>query len=97
MSGKLIAKKVTPILKSQGVIKAAFFGSFARGEAKKNSDVDFLVKFKNQKSLSDLARLKFMLEAEIGKKIDILTYASIHPYLRKQILKEQQVIYEEKR
>ena len=35
-------KKIIPILKRQGVTKAAFFGSVARGEANKNSDVDIL-------------------------------------------------------
>ncbi len=85
-----------PILKRQGITKAAFFGSVARGEATKKSDVDVLVRFKGQKSLLDLVGLQFELEEKLGRKVDLLTYNSIHPLLRDIILKEQQIIYEKK-
>lgn len=85
-----------PVLKRQGVTKAALFGSAARGEAKKKSDVDILIKFKGQKSLLDLVRLQFELEEKIAKKVDLLTYNSIHPLLKKIILGEQKVIYEKR-
>lgn len=90
---KTAKKEILPILKRQGVAKAAFFGSFARGEAKKKSDVDLLVQFKGEKSLLDLVELRFELEKKLGKKIDLLTYNSIHPRLRKYILKDQKMIY----
>ena len=96
MTTQNIKNKIVRVLKRQGVIKAAIFGSFARGEARKNSDIDLLVKFKNEKSLLDLVRLKFELEKKTGKKMDILTYNSIHPLLRDIILKEQKIIYEKK-
>ena len=96
MSIPAITKKFIPILENQGVVKAAFFGSFARGEQTKNSDVDLLIKFKGEKTLFDLAHLKFSLEEKIGKKIDILTYDSIHPSLRKIILGEQKIFYEKR-
>ena len=96
MEPRIIIKKIVPILKDQGVVKAALFGSFARGDATKKSDIDMLVKFKNEKSLFDLVRLKLALEKESGKKVDVLTYDSIHPLLRKIILKEQKIIYEKR-
>ncbi len=37
---------LVPILKRNGVLKAGIFGSYARGEQKKQSDVDILIKFK---------------------------------------------------
>lgn len=93
-----IKKKIVPILKRQGVTKAAFFGSFARGDTKKRSDIDILIKYedKSNKSLLDLVRLQFELEEKLGKKVDLLTYKSIHPLLRDIILEEQKVIYEKK-
>ena len=91
-----ISSKIIPVLKSQGVLKAALFGSVVRGEAKKKSDVDILVDFSERKSLLDLVRLQFVLEDKLGKKVDLLTYDSIHPLLKDIILKEQQIIYEKR-
>lgn len=51
----------------RGVTKAALFGSVARGEAKKRSDIDILIKLKKGKSLLDLVRLQFELEKNWGK------------------------------
>ena len=39
-----LKKKIVPILKKQGVLKAALFGSFAKGNETKKSDLDLLVK-----------------------------------------------------
>ena len=39
-----IKRKAVPLLKKYGVVRAGIFGSYARGEQKKKSDVDILVK-----------------------------------------------------
>jgi len=96
MSIQVIRKKMIPIFKRQGVTKAALFGSVVRGEAKKRSDIDILVRFRGQKSLLDLVGLELELEEKLGKKVDVLTYDSIHPLLRDIILKEQKIIYEKR-
>ena len=84
-----IRKKVIPILKKNHVVKAGIFGSYARGEAKKGSDIDFLVKFKGKKSLFDLSGLKIELEEKLNKKVDLVTYKYIYPKIKEQILKEE--------
>jgi hypothetical protein len=71
----------------------SIFGSFARGEEKKNSDIDMLVKFTGQKSLMDLMDLKFDLEKELKIDVDIATYDSINPLLEKIIKKDEIKIY----
>ena len=91
-----ITKQVIRTLRLGGVKKAALFGSFARGEEKKNSDVDLLIQFSGQKSLLDMVRLKLALEHEVHRKVDLVTYDSLHPSLRKRILEEQEVIYEKR-
>lgn len=93
---KTIKGRVVPIFKDQGVIKAAIFGSFATGENKKNSDIDFLVKFQRLPSLLDLSRLKLKIEGKVGMDVDIITYDGLSPRLKKLILEEQQIIYEKK-
>lgn len=84
-----IKKKAVPLLKKNDVIKAGIFGSYARGEQKKRSDIDLLVKFKRKKSLLDDVRLERKLKERLGKKVDLLTYNSINPLLKKQILKDE--------
>ncbi len=89
-----IKRQIVTILKRQGVLKAAVFGSFARGEETKKSDVDLLVQLGKNKSLLDLIGLKLELEEELGRKVDLLTYGGINHRLKDIILKEQKVIYE---
>jgi len=85
-----IKKWALPILRRHAVKRAAIFGSFARGEAKARSDIDFLIEYKTKnKSLFDLVDLKSELEDVLGRKVDIVTYNSIYWRLRKQILMEQ--------
>lgn len=68
------------------------FGSFVRGEMGEGSDIDILVEFKGEKSLLDLAGLKIELEELLGRKVDVLTYNSLHPLLKDRILSEQEAI-----
>jgi len=86
---KSIKKKIIPVLKRNDVIKAGIFGSYAKDKIKKKSDIDILIKFKGRKSLFDLAGLKIELEEKLNKKVDVLTYRSIHPFIKDNILKEE--------
>ncbi len=69
------------------------FGSMARGEARPESDIDLLVRFSEPVTLLQLVALERELSAILGRKVDLVTEASISPYLRKQILKEQRSVY----
>ncbi len=81
--------KALPILKQSGVTRSALFGSYVRGENSAESDIDILVDFPRGKSLFDLADLQMKLEEALGKKIDLVTYRSLHHLLKEQILSEQ--------
>ena len=82
-----IKKKSIPILKKYSVHRAGIFGSYARGEQRKDSDIDFLVEMDG--SLFLLAELEMELQRKFGRKIDILSYNGINKHLRKNILKEE--------
>ena len=71
------------------MIRAGIFGSYARGEQKKSSDVDILIKYRGNQSLLDLVRLERELKEKLRKKVDLLTYGSLSPYLKERILKEE--------
>lgn len=90
-----VKMKIIPILKMDGVLRSAFFGSFARGEANEQSDIDILIDYPEGKTLLDLVGLKLKLEETLGKKVDLITYPALSPYLRDGILKEQILIYGE--
>ncbi len=86
---KEIKEMILPILRKYNVKKASLFGSVVRGEYTKESDIDILVEFEGRKSLLDLAGLKIELEEKLKRKVDVLTYKSIHPLLRDKILAEK--------
>ncbi|MBF0608967.1 MAG: nucleotidyltransferase family protein [Candidatus Magnetobacterium sp. LHC-1] len=83
---------ISNVLERYGVKRAALFGSVVRGEATDKSDIDLLIEFEGRKSLLDLVGLKLEIEDLLGKKVDVLTYGSIHPLLKERILSEQEVI-----
>jgi len=84
-----IKTEIIPVLRKYSVKRASIFGSVARGEETENSDVDIIVEFEGRKSLFDLVELKIELEEKLRKKVDVLTYRSIHPLLKEKILKEK--------
>jgi hypothetical protein len=89
---EVIKKIVVDVLKRYGVKRAALFGSIVKGEATEESDIDLLIEFEGRKSLLDLASLKLELEELLRRRVDIITYKSLHPILKDRILIEQKVI-----
>ncbi len=87
---KNLEKVIVPVLRRNDVVKAGIFGSFARGDAKKASDIDILIEVKAKKfSLFDLVGLELELKKILGRDVDLLTYKGIDPLLRDRILKEE--------
>lgn len=84
---EILKEKITLILKKEGVKKAGIFGSYARGEQKKNSDIDILVE--SDGSLLDLVRLERILKEKLKKNIDLLSYGGINHRLKEIILNEE--------
>jgi len=84
-----IKKPILKVLKKYGVKKAGIFGSYARGEEKKNSDIDILIEPTKEMSLFDIVRLEIELKKELKKRVDLLTYNGINHLLKKIILNEE--------
>ena len=64
------------------------FGSIARGDEKKSSDIDVLVEFKNNADFLDLVGLELFLEDHFARKVDVVSKRSIKGDTEKQILSE---------
>lgn len=80
-------------LENYGVKRCGLFGSFQRGEATENSDIDLLVEFKSElKTFMNFMDLCFFLEDLFKRKVDVLTPESLSPYLRNIILEEVEYV-----
>jgi len=64
------------------------FGSYAKGKAGKDSDIDLLVDPEAHCSLIDLISLKYDIEDLLGVKVDIVSRKGISPYLKDKIIDE---------
>ena len=89
---KKISLKIINILKKYKIRRAGIFGSYVRREEKKSSDIDILIEPTKNMSLFDISGLKIELENVLGRKVDIISYKYIHPYLKDRILKSEMKI-----
>lgn len=76
------------LTKRYGVTNVRIFGSFARGEQRKSSDVDLLIDPPLGMTLLDLAGLKIDLEDALHRKVDVIPDDSVKPLLRDRIFTE---------
>ena len=89
----LHTKRIAAICGKYHVATISLFGSVARNEATKTSDIDLLVSFFRPVSLLQVVKLERELSVALGRKVDLLTEASLSPYLRDHIMKERQPVY----
>ena len=85
--------RIVEILKKHGAKRIEIFGSYARGEATSESDIDLIVDFENRKTLLELVGIEQEIEDTVGIKIDLLTRNSISPYIMERIKKDRKVIW----
>lgn len=83
------------ILERKDEIKGEFkaevlgvFGSYARGEEKKESDIDVLVRFGEGDTLLHLVGLGYYLEDSFGVPVDVVSERALHPMMKDDVLKE---------
>ena len=81
-------KEIMQIAARHGAYNVRVFGSVARGEARPDSDIDFLVNLEADRSLLDLARLLRELQALLNCPVDVVTEAGLRPRLRPKVLEE---------
>ncbi len=84
---------VAPIAKAHDVGRIYLFGSYARGEATAESDIDLRVDKGKLKGLFALGALYADLEDGLGKRLDLLTTGSLDQTFLKSIAKEEIMIY----
>ena len=83
-----LKQKIIKILKQNNIKKAGIFGSYARGEQKKNSDIDILIK-KIKNMGFEFVGLQIELSEKLNKKVDLISYKGLHPLLKERILNQE--------
>jgi len=81
-------KEILQIASSHGAFNVRIFGSTTGGDARKDSDIDFLVDMEPGRSLLDLGALMLDLQDMLGREVDVVTEGSIYWILRRRVLKE---------
>ena len=83
LRGRIIAAA-----EANGAEAVRLFGSVARGEETPKSDVDFLVTLRPGRTLLDLARLETELEQLLGRRVEVVTEASLQEPIRRTVLSQ---------
>ena len=88
---ELIKKKREDILRiarQHGARNIRVFGSFGRGEADEQSDIDFLVEMEAGRSLLDMGGLAMELKELLGREVDVVTDRGLNKRIRERVLRE---------
>jgi predicted nucleotidyltransferase len=81
-------KEILKIAAKHGARNVRIFGSVARGEARPDSDVDFLVDMEPGRTLFDMGGLLMDLRDLLGLQVDVVTERGLKPRIRDRVLKE---------
>ena len=84
----ILASSKAELRKRYKVKELGIFGSYSRGEQKKKSDVDILVRFNPNASLFDFVGLGNYLEERLKMKVDVVSERGIRPELKSSIIKD---------
>jgi hypothetical protein len=80
--------EILQIAASHGATDVRVFGSVARGEARPDSDVNFLVTMEPGRSLFDLGGLLMDLRDLLDYEVDVVTEAGLRTRIRRRVLEE---------
>lgn len=96
---KDIIAKVVPYFRTQPIDAAYLFGSYSRGEERKDSDVDFLVVLDKTQhvGLFKLSQMNIDLENLLDKKVDLISNGSLKRNIASQVNHDKILIYERSR
>ena len=86
--------QILDIARKYGAYNVRIFGSLARGEARPDSDIDFLVELEPGRSLFDLGGLLYDLEQLLGIEVDVVTEKGLRARVRERVLQEAIPLWE---
>ena len=92
----MLSNKIASYFATQPIVKAWGFGSYARGEAHRGSDIDILVVFDKDANVSLLRHAKISLELSelLGLDVDLVTDGTLLPFAERSANNDKILIYE---
>ena len=96
MNTQMMTQQIASYFKTQPILKAWLFGSYARGEETADSDVDILIiPDKSQHfSLFILSGMYEDLKELLGREVDLITDGGLMPFARESADRDKILIYE---
>ena len=96
MSTQVLTKIIADYFKTQPVLKAWLFGSYARGEDTPESDVDILVEFDHSSpiGLFAYARMWRELQERLGLNVDLVEEGTLKPFAIDSANRDKKLVYE---
>ena len=93
---QIITKMIAEYFKTQPILKAWLFGSFARGEETPDSDIDLLVVYDENARVSLLkhAAMIVHLETILNRPVDIVEDGTLLPFAVESANRDKKLIYE---
>lgn len=85
---EIISQNKKFLEESYKVKNIGVFGSYAKGCAHKNSDIDILVDFSEIPDMFKFIELEYVLRKLLGRKVDLVTPKALKPLIKSDILKE---------
>ena len=83
---------ILPVLKRYLIKRAAIFGSFAKNEASKDSDIDLLIETDKDFTLLKMIQLEDEISQLTKRKVDIVEYSAIKSSIRNEVLQSSVTI-----
>jgi len=98
MTTEAMTQTIAEYFKTQPVLKAWLFGSFARGEETPDSDVDILVEFDHHTpiGLFGYARMHRELQDSLGRRVDLVEEGTLLPFAVHSANRDKRLVYERK-
>jgi predicted nucleotidyltransferase len=95
---RALIKKIANYFDSQPIEKAWVFGSYARLEESRKSDIDILVNFSKESKVTLFKYVHIIndLQALTGRKIDLVEDGQLKPFARESAEQDKILIYERK-